>query len=70
MRTNLSLNDMIFQYSEKPFIDEKMFKLPVFSEVRSKPGIVGKLYQIVSNLISRKEPEAKSSGWKRVCEAK
>lgn len=65
MITNLSLDDMILQYSENPFIDEKMFKMPAFTDPKSKRGILNKLLLIASNLISPKEPEAGSGSYKR-----
>ena len=34
MNTTLTLDEMILQYSENPFIDEKMFDLP--SDIQQK----------------------------------
>ena len=55
MTTNLSLDDMILQYSENPFIDEKMFKPLAFSDPRRKQNILSRLLLIASNLFSSKQ---------------
>jgi hypothetical protein len=51
MSTNLTLDEMILQYSENPFIDEKMFDLP--SDTKQKQRILSRLLCIASNLISK-----------------
>lgn len=65
MLTNLSLDEMILQYSENPFIDEKMFKTPAFSDPQSKRGILNKLLLIAGNLISPKRSESEPESYKR-----
>jgi len=51
MSTNLTLDEMILQYSENPFIDEKMFDLP--SDTQQKQKILSRLLSIASNLFSK-----------------
>ena len=65
MTTNLSLDDMILQYSENPFSDEKMFKPLAFSNPKHKQNILSRLLLIASNLFSSKEPQSEPSCYKR-----
>ena len=65
MITNLSLDEMILQYSENPFIDEKMFNIPAFSEPKRKQNVLTRLLLIASNLISSKGPETEPASYKR-----
>ena len=65
MATNLSLDDMILQYSENPFIDEKMFKPLAFSDPNGKRNILNRLLLIASNLISSKKSETEPGSYKR-----
>jgi len=44
MITNLSLGDMILQYSENPFIDERIFSKPALSNSKYKQGVLGRLF--------------------------
>ena len=62
MNTNLTLDEMILQYSENPFIDEKVFDLP--SDGRQKHKILTKLLLIASNLFN-KEPQTELNSYKR-----
>ena len=70
MITNLSLDDMILEYSENPFIDEKMFNAPVFSDPKRKQSILSRLLLIASNLFSSKDTQAEPSTYKRRYETK
>ena len=65
MITNLSLDEMILQYSENPFIDEEMFKMPAFSDHKIKRGILSKLLLIASNLVSAKGTQKEPASYKR-----
>ena len=65
MITNLSLDDMILQYSENPFIDEKMFKPVAFTDPKRRQNILTRLMLIASNLISAKGPETEQGTYKR-----
>ena len=69
MNTNLTLDEMILQYSENPFIDEKMFDLPAFADNRQKNKILTRLMLIASNLFN-KIPETGLSSYKRRYEIK
>jgi hypothetical protein len=64
MNTNLTLDEMILQYSENPFIDEKMFDVPAFSDSRQKHKILARLMLIAGNLFN-KIPETGLSSYKR-----
>jgi hypothetical protein len=68
MSTNLSLDEMILQYSESPFIDDRMFAIPV-EDSRQKHKILTRLLLIASNLFT-KEPETVLSSYKRRYEIK
>ena len=58
MNTNLTLDEMILQYSENPFIDEKMFAVPAISDVQQKRKILSRLLLIASNIFSKtSQPE-------------
>ena len=67
MNTNLTLDEMILQYSENPFIDEKMFDLP--SDIQQKQKVLTRLLNIASNLFSR-TPVKELSSYKRRYEIK
>jgi hypothetical protein len=67
MSTNLTLDEMILQYSENPFIDEKMFDLP--SDIQQKQKILSRLLNIASNLFS-KAPVRELNSYKRRYEIK
>ena len=62
MSTNLTLDEMILQYSENPFIDEKMFDLP--SDTQQKQKILSRLLLIASNFFNRAS-EIELSSYKR-----
>lgn len=64
MITNLTLDEMILQYSENPFIDEKMFDLPAISDNQQKHKILSRLLCIASNLFS-KAPIKELNSYKR-----
>ena len=51
MNTNLTLDEMILQYSENPFIDEKMFDLP--PDKQQKQKMLSRLMCIAGNLFSK-----------------
>ena len=65
MITNLSLDDMILQYSENPFIDEKMFKPLAFSDPKNKQNVLTRLLLIAGNLFSNKQSETQPDTYKR-----
>ncbi len=62
MNTNLTLDEMILQYSENPFIDEKMFDLP--SDIQQKQKVLTRLLNIASNLFN-KAPIKELGSYKR-----
>ncbi|HWN89534.1 MAG TPA: hypothetical protein VNM35_10745 [Chitinophagaceae bacterium] len=62
MSTNLTLDDMILQYSENPFIDEKMFDLT--PDKQQKQKMLSRLLCIAGNLFS-KAPIKELSSYKR-----
>ena len=64
MITNLNLDEMILRYSENPFIDDKMFDLPAFSDNREKQKILSRLLVIAGNLFT-KASEIELSSYKR-----
>lgn len=53
MNENLTLDDMILQYSENPFIEEKMFALPAVSDSKQKQKVLSRLLLIASNFFNR-----------------
>jgi len=67
MSTNLTLDDMILQYSENPFIDEKMFDFP--ADKHQKQKVLSRLLCIASNLFS-KAPAKELGSYKRRYEIK
>ena len=67
MSTNLTLDEMILQYSENPFIDEKMFDLP--SDIQQKQKVLTRLLNIASNLFN-KAPVKELTSYKRRYEIK
>ena len=68
MITNLTLDEMILQYSESPFIDDRIFDLPAFTDSRQKHIILTRLMLIASNLFNN--PESGLSTYKRRYEIK
>lgn len=68
MITNLTLDEMILQYSENPFIDEKMFAVPAASNNQQKRKILTRLFLIASNLFNK--PSRELSSYKRRYELK
>ena len=70
MIANLSLDDMILEYSENPFVDEKMFSMPSFCDSKQKQSILSRLLLIASNLISPKGSETEPATYKRRYETK
>lgn len=70
MITNLSLDEMILQYSENPFIDDKKFAIPA-TDSGQKHKILTRLLLIASNLFNfNKEPETVLNSYKRRYEIK
>ena len=55
MTPNLTLDEMILQYSENPFIDEKMFQAPAFSDNKQKHKILTRLVLIARNLFNKEQ---------------
>ena len=64
MNTNLTLDEMILQYSENPFIDDEMFTCPAISDSQQKQKILSRLLIIASNLFS-KAPTKELNSYKR-----
>lgn len=64
MNDNLTLDDMILQYSENPFIEEKMFNLPAVSNNQQKQKILNRLLVIASSFFN-KASEIELSSYKR-----
>ena len=64
MNENLTLDDMILQYSENPFIEEKMFNLPAVSNNQQKQKILNRLLLIASSFFN-KASEIELSSYKR-----
>ena len=52
MTTNLNLDEMILQYSENPFLEDKMID-PAVSDNRQKQKVLSKLLFIASNFFNR-----------------
>ena len=67
MNTNLTLDEMILQYSENPFIDEKMFDL--LPDKQQKQKMLSRLLCMASNLFS-KAPIKELGSYKRRYEVK
>ena len=65
MNSDLSLDEMILQYSENPFVDEKMLNAQAITDANGKQGILNKLLLIAFNLISPKDPTEEPSSYKR-----
>jgi hypothetical protein len=65
--TNLSLDEMILQYSENPFIDRNIYIMPAVSDPKTKRGILNRLLLIASNLFSSKEPAKQETYKRRYC---
>jgi len=64
MIANLNLDEMILQYSENPFIDEKLSDLPAISDHLQKQKMLSRLLFVASNLMS-KAPLKELSSYKR-----
>lgn len=69
MISNLTLDEMILQYSENPFLDDMMPTPSAFTDSRQKHKILTRLLLIASNLFN-KEPEMPLSSYKRRYEIK
>ena len=65
MNNDLSLDEMILQYSENPFVDDKQFNTAALSDHKHKQGILNKLLVIAFSLISPKDPESEPSTYKK-----
>ena len=64
MNENITLDDMILQYSENPFIEEKKFAHPAVSNSQQKQKVLSRLLLIASNFFSRAS-ELELSSYKR-----
>jgi|GEM_PF-1589690 len=64
MISNLTLDEMILQYTESPFIDEKIPNVPACSDSHQKNKILARLLLVASNLFN-KEPETVLNSYKR-----
>ena len=65
MNSDLSLDEMILQYSENPFVDEKIYNVEAIADPKGKQSILNKLLLIAFNLISPKDPNEEPSSYKR-----
>lgn len=65
MDSDLSLDEMILQYSENPFVDEKIFNANAIADPKDKQTILNKLLVIAFNLISPKDQNEEPSSYKR-----
>ena len=63
MITNLNLDEMILQYSENPFIEDKMID-PAVSDNRQKQKVLSRLLFVASNLFI-KAPVKELNSYKR-----
>ena len=63
MNENLTLDDMILQYSENPFIEEKMFN-PAVSNNQQKQKVLNRLLLIASSFFN-KASEIELGSYKR-----
>lgn len=64
MNTNFTLDDMILQYSECPFIDEKIVNLPALTDHEQKRKVLSRLLIIASNIFN-KGPQSELGSYKR-----
>ena len=64
MNATLTLDDLILQYSENPFIEEKMLDLPAVSDSQQKQKVLSRLMLIASNFFNRAS-EIELSSYKR-----
>ena len=64
MPTNLNLDEMILQYTESPFIEDKMMDLPAVADSRQKQKVLSRLLFIASNFLNRAS-EIELSSYKR-----
>ena len=64
MTANLNLDEMILQYTENPFIEDKKFDLPAISDCRQKQKVLSRLLFIASNFFNRAS-EIELSSYKR-----
>jgi len=64
METNLTLDEMILQYSENPFIDAKRFAVPAVSDGKEKRKILSRLLLIARNMFG-KSTDSELSNYKR-----
>ena len=69
MTTNLTLDELILQYSENPFIDDKLFACPATEDNQQKQKVLSRLLIIAGNLFS-KAPIKELSSYKRRYEVK
>lgn len=63
MITNLNLDEMILQYSENPFIEDKMID-PAVADNRQKQKVLSRLLFVASNLFI-KAPVKELNSYKR-----
>jgi len=64
MPTNLNLDEMILQYSQNPFIEDKMNDLPAVADSRQKQKVLSRLLFIAGNFFNRTS-EIELSSYKR-----
>jgi hypothetical protein len=53
MNTSFTLDEMILQYSECPFIDEKIVTLPALTDQQQKRKVLSRLLIIASNIFNK-----------------
>ena len=61
MTTNLTLDEMILQYSENPFVDDEMFAHPPASDNNQKQKMLSRLLMIASSLFNKETVKELSS---------
>ena len=69
MTSNFTLDEMILQYSECPFLDEKMVTLPAIADPTQKRKVLNRLLLIAANVFS-KGPLQELNSYKRRYEFK
>lgn len=61
MTTNLTLDEMILQYSENPFIDDEMFAHPPVPVNAQKQKMLSRLLMIASSFFNKETVKELSS---------
>lgn len=64
MNSSFTLDEMILQYSECPFMDEKIVFLPAMNDQQQKRKVLNRLLIIAANIFS-KGPQPELGSYKR-----